>query len=476
MNEEQLKEFRTRFSIPISDEQVAAVPFYRPAEDSPEMKYLKARREALGGSVPQRLPMAGRLATPGLDEFKEFFAGSKGREISTTMAFNAVLGKLLKNKEIGRLIVPIIPDEARTFGLDSLFSQIGIYASQGQLYDPVDADNVAFYREASDGQILEEGINEAGSMASFVAAGTAYSTYGVNTIPFYIYYSMFGFQRVGDQIWLAADSRVKGFLLGATAGRTTLNGEGLQHEDGHSLLAASAVPNLLAYDPAYAYEIAVIIQDGLKRMYAEDEQVFYYITLENENYEHAAMPEGVEEGIRRGLYKFSSVKAEKEKARVHLFGSGAIFKEALRAAKILAEKYQVGSDVWSVTSYKTLRFEALEAERWNRLNPAAPPKGSYLHTVAKGLKDPVIASSDYVRLVSEQVKPWISDFTALGTDGFGRSEGREELRRFFEVDAENIVLEALRSLQRLGKFEASAVAQAVKDLGLDGPRKNPLND
>ncbi|HTB21227.1 MAG TPA: pyruvate dehydrogenase (acetyl-transferring), homodimeric type, partial [bacterium] len=463
------------FSIPISDEQVAAVPFYRPAEDSPEMKYLKARREALGGSVPQRLPMASRLSTPGLDEFKEFFGGSK-RPGSTTMAFNAVLTKLLKNKEIGQLIVPIIPDEARTFGLDSLFSQIGIYASQGQLYDPVDADNVAFYREASNGQILEEGINEAGSMASFVAAGTAYSTYGVNTIPFYIYYSMFGFQRVGDQIWLAADSRVKGFLLGATAGRTTLNGEGLQHEDGHSLLAASAVPNLLAYDPAYQYEIAVIIQDGLKRMYAEDEQVFYYITLENENYEHAAMPEGVEEGIRRGLYKFSSVKAEKEKARVHLFGSGAIFKEALRAAKILAEKYQVGSDVWSVTSYKTLRFEALEAERWNRLNPAAPPKGSYLHTVAKGLKDPVIASSDYVRLVSEQVKPWISDFTALGTDGFGRSEGREELRRFFEVDAENIVLEALRSLQRLGKFEASAVAQAVKDLGLDGPRKNPLND
>jgi pyruvate dehydrogenase E1 component len=340
----------------------------------------------------------------------------------------------------------------------------------------VDADNVAFYREASNGQILEEGINEAGSMASFVAAGTAYSTYGVNTIPFYIYYSMFGFQRVGDQIWLAADSRTKGFLLGATAGRTTLNGEGLQHEDGHSLLAASAVPNLLAYDPAFQYEIAVIIQDGLKRMYADNEQVFYYITLENENYEHPAMPEGSAEGIRRGIYRFSTVKAAQETAHVHLFGSGAIFKEALRAAAILAEKYSVSSDVWSVTSYKTLRSEALEAERWNRLNPAEPPRESYLHRVAKELDSPVVASSDYVRLVSEQVKPWIADFTALGTDGFGRSEGREELRRFFEVDAENIVLEALRSLQRVGKLDGKAVAKAVKDLGLDGPRKDPLKD
>src|SRR5665213_180146 len=476
MNEDQLKEFRTRFSIPINDEQVATLPFYRPAEDSPEMKYLKSRREALGGSVPQRLPMAAHLRIPDLGEFKEFLNGSKGRPISTTMAFNLVLSKLLKNKDIGKFIVPIIPDEARTFGLDPLFAQIGIYSSQGQLYDPVDGDNVSYYREASDGQILEEGINEAGSIASFVAAGTAYSTYGVNTIPFYIYYSMFGFQRVGDQIWLAADSRAKGFLLGATAGRTTLNGEGLQHQDGHSLLAASAVPNLLAYDPAYQYEIAVIIQDGLKRMYADDEQVFYYITLENENYEHAPMPEGVEEGIRRGLYRFTSVRADQEKAKVHLFGSGAIFKEALRAAKILAEKFGISSDVWSVTSYKALRFEALEAERWNRLNPAAPPKESYLHVLAKELKEPVIASSDYVRLVSEQVKPWIADFTALGTDGFGRSEGREELRRFFEVDAENIALEALRSLQRRGTMEASAVARAVVDLGLNGPRKDPLKD
>ncbi len=477
LNEEQLKEFRTRFSIPLSDEQVAILPFYKPAEDSPEMRYLRARREALGGPVPQRLPMAGRLKTPALEEFAEFFSGSKGRAVSTTMAFNMVLAKLLKNRDIGKLIVPIIPDEARTFGLDPLFSQIGIYASQGQLYDPVDADNVAYYREARNGQILQEGINEAGAMASFLAAGTAYSVYGVNTIPFYIYYSMFGFQRVGDQIWQAADSRVKGFLLGGTAGRTTLNGEGLQHEDGHSHLAASAVPNLVAYDPAYLYEIAVILQDGLRRMYAEDEQIFYYLTLCNENYEHPAKPEGCEEGIRRGLYRYATVQAKgKERGRVHLFGSGSIFREALRASAILAEKYGIGSDVWSATSYKTLRWEALEAERWNRLHPGEAPRSSYLHQVAQGLEHPVVASSDYVRLVAEQVKPWIRDFTALGTDGFGRSEGREELRRFFEVDAENIVLEALRALQRRGKVDAAEVAGAVRELGLAEPRKSPLKD
>jgi pyruvate dehydrogenase E1 component len=475
LNEEQLKEFRTRFSIPISDEQVAAAPFFRPAEDSAEMKYLKARREALGGPVPQRLPMAKPLQAPGLDDLKEFLAGSP-RAISTTMGFNLILSKLLKNREIGKLIVPIIPDEARTFGLDPLFSSIGIYASQGQLYDPVDADNVSYYREAVNGQILEEGINEAGSMASFVAAGTAYSVYGVNTIPFYIYYSMFGFQRVGDQIWLAADSRTKGFLMGGTAGRTTLNGEGLQHEDGHSHLAASAVPNLQAYDPAIQAELAVIIQDGIRRMYQDDEQIFYYITVGNENYEQFPLPAGAEEGVRRGLYRFSSVKAAAEKGKVHLLGSGSLFNEALRAAKILAERYSVSSDVWSATSYKTLRWEALEAERWNRLHPDEAPRESYLHKVARELKEPVIASSDYVRLVSEQIKPWIADFTALGTDGFGRSEGREELRRFFEVDAENIALEALRSLSRRGQFDPKALRGAVKDLGLDGARKDPLRD
>ena len=476
LNEDQLKEFRTRFSIPISDAQVADAPFYRPAEDSPEMKYLRERRAALGGSVPQRLGLGKPIKAPTLDELKEFFGGSKGRAISTTMGFNLILAKLLKNKELGKLIVPIIPDEARTFGLDPLFSQIGIYASQGQLYDPVDADNVAFYREDIKGQILEEGINEAGSMASFVAAGTAYSTYGVNTIPFYIYYSMFGFQRVGDQIWLAADSRAKGFLLGATAGRTTLNGEGLQHEDGHSLLAASAVPNLLAYDPAMQYEIAVIIQDGIKRMYQDDEQVFYYITLENDNYEHHAMPEGAEEGIRRGIYLFNSLKAAGEKAKVRLLGSGAIFNDTLRASKILAEKYGVSSDVYSVTSYKSLRWDALQAQRHNDLKPEAKAQSCYLWDFTKDWNEPVIASSDYVRLVSEQIAPWIKDFTALGTDGFGRSEGREELRRFFGVDAESIVLAALKRLEALGKMPNGTTAKAIKDLGVDPDKKNPLKD
>jgi pyruvate dehydrogenase E1 component len=473
LNEEQLKEFRTRFSIPISDEQVAAVPFYRPAPDSPEMRYLKARREALGGPVPQRLGMAAPLNAPTLEELSEFFAGSKGRAISTTMAFNLVLAKLLKHKQIGKLIVPIIPDEARTFGLDPLFAQIGIYASQGQLYEPVDADNVAYYREAKNGQILEEGINEAGSMASFVAAGTAYSVYGVNTIPFYIYYSMFGFQRVGDQIWLAADSRCKGFLVGGTAGRTTLNGEGLQHQDGHSHLAASAVPQLQAYDPAMQFEIAVIIADGIKRMYSDDEQIFYYLTVGNENYEQLPMPEGqdVIEGIKRGLYKF---KAGAGKAQVHLLGSGSIFNEALRAQALLAEKYGVSADVWSATSYKRLRWEALEAERANALE--GKTQSCWLWEQLGSVKEPVVAASDYVRLVSEQIAPWVHDFTALGTDGFGRSEGREELRRFFGVDAESIAYAALRRLEARGDVAAGTAAKALKELGLEAPRKNPLRD
>jgi pyruvate dehydrogenase E1 component len=437
------------------------------------MKYLKARREALGGPVPQRLGLANPLSAPAVEDFKEFFDGSKGRPISTTMAFNLVLAKLLKNKELGKLVVPIIPDEARTFGLDPLFAQVGIYASQGQLYEPVDADNVAFYREAKNGQILEEGINEAGSMASFVAAGTAYSVYGVNTIPFYIYYSMFGFQRVGDQIWLAADSRAKGFLIGGTAGRTTLNGEGLQHEDGHSHLAASAVPGLQAYDPSMQYEIAVIIADGIKRMYSDDEQIFYYITVGNENYEQLPMPQGGEviEGIKRGLYKF---RAGAKKAQVHLLGSGSIFNEALRAQAILAEKYGVSADVWSATSYKRLRWEALEAERENGLHGKS--QSCWLWQQMQDVKEPVVAASDYVRLVSEQIAPWVEDFTALGTDGFGRSEGREELRRFFGVDAESIAHAALRRLEARGEAAKGTAAKAAKELGLDKPGKNPLKD
>jgi pyruvate dehydrogenase E1 component len=475
LNEDQLKEFRTRFSIPLSDEQVVDAPFYRPAEDSPEMKYLRERRAALGGAMPQRLGMAKPIAAPKAEEFADLMVGSKGRDMSTTMAFNMVLAKLLKNKEIGKLIVPIIPDEARTFGLDPLFGQVGIYASQGQLYEPVDADNVAYYREAKDGQILEEGINEAGAMASFVAAGTAYSIYGVNTIPFYIYYSMFGFQRVGDQIWLAADSRAKGFLMGGTAGRTTLNGEGLQHEDGHSHLAASAVPNLMAYDPAFQYEIATIIQDGIKRMYQDDEQIFYYITVGNENYAHPEMPKGVEAGIKAGLYKFKTVEAKGSKAKVKLLGSGSIMNEAIRAADILAEKYGVSSDVYSATSYKNLRWEALDAQRHNDLHPDKP-KSCYLWDFTKDWTEAVISSSDYVRLVSEQIAPWIKDYTVLGTDGFGRSEGREELRRFFQVDAESIVHASLKRLEARGEVAKGTAAKAIKDLGLDTPGKNPFRD
>ncbi len=476
LNEEQLKEFRTRFAIPISDEQVADAPFYRPDEHSPEMHYLHERRASLGGPVPQRLGMANRLTAPKLDEFSDLLHGSKGRELSTTMAFNMVLAKLLKHKELGRLIVPIIPDEARTFGLDPLFGQVGIYSSQGQLYEPVDADNVAYYREAKDGQILEEGINEAGSMASFIAAGTAYSTYGVNTIPFYIYYSMFGFQRVGDQIWAAADSRAKGFLLGGTAGRTTLNGEGLQHQDGHSHLAASAVPNVMAYDPAFQYEVTVLIQDGIKRMYQDDESILYYITLGNENYAHPDMPEGAEDGIRAGLYEFTTVGPADAKCTVRLLGSGSILNETLRAAQLLADRYGVRSHIYSATSYKTLRWAALDADRFNALNPDAPKRSCHLWDLTRGWTEPVIAASDYVRLVSEQIAPWLADFTALGTDGFGRSEGREELRRFFGVDAESITLAALYRLEARGDLPAGTAASAVHDLGIDASGKNPLTD
>jgi pyruvate dehydrogenase E1 component len=476
LNEEQLKEFRTRFALPISDEQVADAPFYRPDEHSPEMRYLHERRASLGGPVPQRLGMANRLTAPTLDTFGDLLHGSKGRELSTTMAFNMVLAKLLKHKELGRLIVPIIPDEARTFGLDPLFGQVGIYSSQGQLYEPVDADNVAYYREAKDGQILEEGINEAGSMASFIAAGTAYSTYGVNTIPFYIYYSMFGFQRVGDQIWAAADSRAKGFLLGGTAGRTTLNGEGLQHQDGHSHLAASAVPNVMAYDPAFQYEVTVLIQDGIKRMYQDDESILYYITLGNENYAHPDMPAGAEDGIRAGLYEFTTIGPADAKATVRLLGSGSILNETLRAAQLLAERYGVRSHVYSATSYKTLRWAALDADRFNALNPDAPKRTCHLWDLTRGWTEPVIAASDYVRLVSEQIAPWLSDFTALGTDGFGRSEGREELRRFFGVDAESITLAALYRLEARGDLPAGTASSAVHALGIDASAKNPLTD
>ena len=482
LNEDELREFRSRFGIPIDDEDVADAPFYVPAEDSPELRYLRERREALGGDAPMRRVDVAPLDAPSVEDFKEFFLGSGGREISTTMAFVRMLGKLLKDKTLGKLLVPIIPDEARTFGMEALFRQCGIYSHCGQRYEPVDSDTLLYYKEAKDGQILEEGICEAGSIASFIAAGTAYSTHSVNTIPFFIYYSMFGFQRIGDQIWAAADQRTKGFLLGGTAGRTTLNGEGLQHQDGHSLLLATTVPNLRAYDPAFGYEVAAIIQDGIKRMYRDQEDVFYYITLYNENYEQPDMPgdtpeakEEIRQGILNGMYKFRSVEAEDSVGRVQLFGSGTILREALKAQEVLAEKYGVSSDVWSVTSYKRLRFGALEAQRWNRLHPGKKARSCFLWDTLKDVEGPFIAVSDYMKLVPDQIGPWIpGGLYTLGTDGFGRSESRENLRRHFEIDSECVTLTTLTALRDAGKVKADVVKKAVKELGIDPSKIDPV--
>jgi pyruvate dehydrogenase E1 component len=468
MNEKELREFRTRFSIPVSDEEIAELPFCKPPPDSPEIRYLLARRKALGGFLPKREVKAPKLELPRIADFGQAaLKGSGTREVSTTVAFVDLLKKLLNDRRIGKHIVPIIPDEGRTFGMESMFREYGIYSSKGQLYEPVDKESLNYYHEAKDGQILEEGITEAGSMASFVAAGTSYANVGVTTIPFYIYYSMFGFQRVGDQIWLAGDSRAKGFLLGATAGRTTLNGEGLQHQDGHSHLIASAVPNLLAYDPAFAFEIAVIVADGLRRMYDEGEDLFYYLTLHNENMPMPAMPEGVEEGVVRGLYRFRAGPAGLAH-KAHLLGSGAIMGSALKAQSILAERYGVSADVWSATSYKRLRSEALGCQRWNMLHPTDPPRRSHLETVLAGETGVFVAVSDNVKLVPDQIAPWVpGGLMTLGTDGFGRSETRQNLRRFFEVDAECAVIATLYQLSRKGALPAQTVADAIRDLGVD---------
>jgi pyruvate dehydrogenase E1 component len=478
LNEEELREFRSRFGIPISDERVAEVPFYKPPDDSPEMKYVRQRRESLGGPVPSRVPTAVTMPVPRLADYDKTMAklASKGpgKEMSTTMGFVRLLGDLLRDKQIGKNIVPICPDESRTFGMEGLFRQVGIYAHSGQLYQPVDSDQIAFYKEARDGQLLEEGITEAGSMSSFIAAGTAYSSHGVNMIPMFIYYSMFGFQRIGDLIWAACDARAKGFMLGGTAGRTTLNGEGLQHQDGHSLVNAIAFPTVRAYDPAYAYETAVIIFDGLKRLYEDGETAIYYITLENENYEMPEMPAGCEEGIIRGMYKVSSVEATGGH-RVQLFGSGAILRETLRAQKILAEKYQVSSDVWSVTSYTQIRRDAQECERWNMLNPGQPAQASYVEQMLVGAQGPCIAASDYLRCLAEQISPWVpGGLYALGTDGMGRSENRATLRRHFEVDAECITIATLYQLKKQGKCDGMCVARAVAELGIDPNKQSAL--
>lgn len=475
LNQEELREFRTRFGIPISDEDVADAPFYKPPEDSPEMRYLRERRQALGGYLPVRVVDVEPLKTPPIELFAEFFEGTEGREVSTTMVFVRMLSKLLKDKEIGKLIVPIVPDEARTFGMEALFRQAGIYSHVGQLYEPVDSDSLLYYREAVNGQILEEGITEAGSMSSFIAAGTAYATHGINTIPFFIFYSMFGLQRVGDLVWAAGDMRCRGFMLGATSGRTTLNGEGLQHQDGHSHLLAYPVPNLMAYDPAFAYELAVIIRDGIRRMYENQESIFYYITLMNENYAMPEMPPNVENGILKGMYRFKQSELKKTKLHANLFGSGSILNQALKAAEILEEKFGVATDVWSITSYKELHRDGIDTERYNMLHPEKQPKLPYITQCLKGTKGVYVAASDYVKALPNSIARWFpGPLMALGTDGFGRSDSREALRDFFEVDDRHIAYAALYALFREGKIEEKQVLEARKELKIRPNKPNPL--
>ena len=473
LTEEDMRHFRERFDVPITEETVHGAGFFKPSDDSPQIQYIRERRDAMGGSLPARNPAKIAIRVPELSTFAESLAGSQGREVSTTMAFVRVLTLLLKDPAVGKFIVPIIPDEARTFGMEPLFRQYGIYASRGQLYTPVDKDNFLFYREAVNGQILEEGITEAGSMASFTSAGTAYANYGVPMIPFFTYYSMFGFQRIGDLIWAFADSRGKGFLMGGTAGRTTLSGEGLQHQDGHSLVLSSTVPTCHSYDPAYAYEIAIIIQDGIRRMYGEMEDRFYYLTIYNENYTQPEMPEGVAEGVLRGIYRYQT--SDIGPAQIQLFGSGPILNEALRAQKILAEKHKVAADVWSVTSYNELRRDALETERWNRLHPAEPERKPYIVQALNGVKGPIVASTDYMKVVADQIAPWLPGrLVSLGTDGFGRSENREYLRKHFENGAEAIAAAALSRLARDGSFSKARAQAAIAELGLDPESPDPV--
>ncbi|HEY2328476.1 MAG TPA: pyruvate dehydrogenase (acetyl-transferring), homodimeric type [Verrucomicrobiae bacterium] len=472
MNEKELREFRKRFNIPISDDVIADMPFFRPPPDSVETKYLLERRKALGGFVPARIVKPVTLDVPKLDYFAELLKAGK-TEISTTTSFGALLKILLRNKNISKNIVPIIPDEARTFGLDVLFAEIGIYSPKGQLYEPVDSKTLTYYHEAKDGQILEEGISESGAMSSFLAAATSYASHGVPMIPFYIYYSMFGPQRVGDLFWLAGDIRAKGFLLGATSGRTSLNGEGLQHQDGHSLLHASTIPTCLPYDPAFSFELAVIIANGLRRMYIENEDIFYYLALYNENHAMPAMPEGVEDGILKGLYKFKS-GYEGGKIKAHILGSGAIMQSALKAQMILAENYGVSADVWSATSYKLLRTDAIRCQRWNMMHPTLPAKKSYVENLLAKESGAFVSVSDNIRTVADQIAPWVpGGLFALGTDGFGRSDTRGRLRRFFGVDAESTVIGTLYALAEKKLIDRKVVAQAIKDLGVDPEMVQP---
>jgi len=473
MDIDSLKAFRDRFDLQITNEEVEKLSFHKPAPDSPEIKYMMERREALGGFVPQRKRKGNPLKTPPLSTFENMLTATGEREISTTMAFVRILSTLVRDKELGKYIVPIVPDEARTFGMEGMFRQLGIYSSVGQLYEPQDSDQVMFYKEQTDGQILEEGINEAGSFSSWVAAATSYTVNGIQMIPFYIFYSMFGFQRIGDLAWAAGDSRARGFLLGATAGRTTLNGEGLQHEDGHSQLMAAMIPNCVSYDPTFAYELAVIMQDGLKRMIENQEDVFYYITVMNENYSHPEMPKGSEADIIKGMYSFSTSKIKGEK--VQLMGSGVILREVIEAQKILESDYGVSADVWSVTSFNELRKDALEADRWNRMNPDKPQKESHVVKLLKKAEGPIIASTDYMKSFAEQIAVFLPHkFVALGTDGFGRSDSREKLRHFFEVDRHYVVVATLKALSDEGKIKSSVVTDAIKKFKLDPNKPNPV--
>jgi pyruvate dehydrogenase E1 component len=473
MNEADLRHFRDRFGIPIPDDRIADAPFFRPDADAPEMRYMHERRKVLGGPVPKRTIRVEPLRPALTDVFEEFSQGTDGRKASTTMVFVKLLAKLLRDKDIGKLVVPIVPDEARTFGMESLFRAVGIYSSIGQLYEPVDMDTLLYYKEARDGQILEEGINEAGSLSSFIAAGTAYATHGVNTIPFFIYYSMFGFQRVGDFIWAAADSRCRGFLLGGTAGRTTLAGEGLQHQDGNSHTLALTVPNCRAYDPAYAFELATIIKDGIRRMYGDGEAVFYYLTVMNEQYEMPAMPEGVEADIIKGLYLFRKSTETKAKARAQLIGSGAILNEVVKAQGLLT-KYGVSADVWSATSYNELYRDANRADRWNMLHPGDAPKVPYVAQRLAGTDGVIVAASDYLKSQPGMISRFVGrPLVTLGTDGFGRSEDRVTLRDFFEVDARHVAAATLSALLREKAVDLKLVKQAYKELDINPEKADP---
>ncbi len=476
MGTSSIKAFRDRFSVPIPDEQLEQVPFYRPPEDAPEMQYLRSRIAAMGGSLPSRRRRATPLEVPPLSAFEAQLKGTAEREVSTTMAFVRILNTLVRDKKIGKFVVPIVPDESRTFGMEGMFRQLGIYSSVGQLYTPQDADQLMFYKEDKSGQILQEGINEPGAMSSWIAAATAYSTHGQMMVPFYIFYSMFGFQRIGDLAWAAGDMRARGFLLGGTAGRTTLNGEGLQHEDGHSHITAATLPNCLAYDPTYAYELAVIIQDGMRRMYQEQEDVFYYITVMNENYTHPAMPEGVEKGILRGMYLLSEGKPRKDQPKVQLLGSGAILREVIAGAALLEKDYGVAADIWSVTSFNQLRRDGLDAQRWNTLHPEDTPREAYVAQCLKDRAGPVIAATDYMKAYADQIRAFLPTphYAVLGTDGFGRSDTRRALRHHFEVDRHFVAVAALKALADQEAVPRAKVADAIQRYGIDPDKPNPV--